>query len=182
MLNHAPIIQGDTVLLRQPIDRDVDDYLQVETHPELVRMYGGTPSDIHPKTRERTLKFVEAIRKNKLEWCVEYNGRFVGQARLMMNEHDNRARYAISLFDPSVWNQGLGTEITQLVLTYAFHELKLHRIDLRVLAYNKRAIACYQKCGFVQEGVEREGALINGVYETDIIMSILDREFTDLLL
>ncbi|AQX54789.1 hypothetical protein BC359_11055 [Priestia flexa] len=102
ILNHALIIQGDTVLLRQPIDRDVDDYLQIETHPELVRMYGGTPSDIQPKTRERALKFVEAIRKNKLEWCVEYNGRFVGQARLVINEHDNRARYAISLFDPSV--------------------------------------------------------------------------------
>ncbi|WP_350019355.1 GNAT family N-acetyltransferase [Priestia flexa] len=181
-MNGVPIIQGEKVILRQPIDRDVDDYLQIETHPDLVRMYGGTSSDIKPKTRERALKFVEAIRKNKLEWCVEHNGRFVGQARLVMNEHDNRARYAVGLFDPSVWNQGLGTEITRLILQYAFHELKLHRIDLRVLAFNKRAIACYQKCGFVQEGVEREGVLINGVYETDIIMSILDREFAGSLL
>ncbi|RPJ99073.1 GNAT family N-acetyltransferase [Priestia endophytica] len=60
----------------------------------------------------------------------------------------------------------MGTEITQLVLDYAFKELRLHRVDLRVLQYNKRAIRCYEKCGFIQEGIEREGAL-----------SILDREY-----
>lgn len=37
-MNDVPIIQGEKVILRQPIDRDVDDYLQIETHPELVRM------------------------------------------------------------------------------------------------------------------------------------------------
>ncbi|MGI2328480.1 GNAT family N-acetyltransferase [Planococcus sp. YIM B11945] len=50
-------------------------------------------------------------------------------------------------------------------------------MDLRVLEFNQRAIKCYEKCGFVQEGVEREGALIEGKYETDIFMSILDREY-----
>lgn len=59
----------------------------------------------------------------------------------------------------------------------AFEELNLHRVDLRVLEYNKRAIKCYEKCGFIKEGVEREGALIEGKYETDVFMSILDREY-----
>ena len=31
----------------------------------------------------------------------------------------------------------------------AFGILGLHRIDLRVLAYNTRAISCYRRCGFV---------------------------------
>jgi ribosomal-protein-alanine N-acetyltransferase len=97
--------------------------------------------------------------------------------RLTVNQLDNRARYAVGLFDPTVWSKGLGTEITQLVLRYSFEELELHRVDLRVLQYNKRAIKCYEKCGFIQEGIEREGALIEGKYETDVFMSILDREF-----
>jgi len=58
--------------------------------------------------------------------------------------------------------------------------LGLHRVDLRVLEYNKRAIACYQKCGFVMEGIEREGALIEDRWESDWIMSILDREYFQL--
>lgn len=173
----APILKGSQVLLRRPIESDVMDYLNVEINEELVRMYGGDRNKIVPKTPEHAERFVESIKKNKYEWCVEFEGRFVGQARLTVNQEDNRARYAVGLFDPSVWGKGMGTNVTALVLRYAFEELCLHRVDLRVLDYNKRAIACYEKCGFVREGIEREGALIEGKYETDVFMSILDREY-----
>jgi RimJ/RimL family protein N-acetyltransferase len=52
-------------------------------------------------------------------------------------------------------------------------------VDLKVLEYNKRAIACFEKCGFIREGVEREGALIEDHWETDAIMSILEQEYKD---
>jgi len=70
--------------------------------------------------------------------------------------------------------------MTQLVLRYAFETLKLHRVDLRVLSYNKRAIRCYEKCGFIIEGYEREGAYIEGQFETDVMMSILEHEYREL--
>ncbi len=46
-----------------------------------------------------------------------------------------------------------------------------------VLASNGRAIACYHKCGFREEGREREAAWVNGAWQDDIIMGVLDREF-----
>ncbi|MEI3604406.1 GNAT family protein [Pseudogracilibacillus sp. SE30717A] len=172
-----PVIKGSKLLLRPPKESDVTDYLNVEVNKELVRMYGGDTTNLSSKTMLDAIHFIEAIQSNKLEWCVEFEGRCVGQARLSVNEEDNRARYAVGLFDPSIWGKGLGTEVTQLVLHYAFTELNLHRVDLRVLQYNKRAIKCYKKCGFIQEGIEREGAFINRKYETDVFMSILDREY-----
>jgi RimJ/RimL family protein N-acetyltransferase len=45
------------------------------------------------------------------------------------------------------------------------------------LEYNRRAIRCYEKCGFIKEGLDREGALIEGQYETDIYMGILKNEY-----
>lgn len=176
-MNEAPSIQGRKILLRQPIEKDVTDFLRVDESEELVRMYGGNTQNIAPKTMQKAHQFIEAIKSNKLEWCVEYDQRLVGQARLTVNEIDNRARYAVGLFDPKIWGMGLGTEITQLVLQYAFEILGLHRVDLRVLQYNQRAISCYKKCGFIKEGLEREGAFIEGKYETDVLMSILDREY-----
>jgi RimJ/RimL family protein N-acetyltransferase len=65
-----------------------------------------------------------------------------------------------------------------LVLGHAFHDLKLHRISIRVLAYNTRAIRSYQKCGFLIEGREREAAFVNGRWHDDIIMGLLEHEFT----
>jgi RimJ/RimL family protein N-acetyltransferase len=112
-----------------------------------------------------------------LEWAVELNGKCVGQARLTVNSDDRRARYAVGIFNTESLGKGIGTEITQLVLKYAFETLKLHRVDLRVLSYNTRAIACYEKCGFVQEGMEREGALIEDKWESDVMMSILEQEY-----
>jgi site-specific DNA recombinase len=54
------------------------------------------------------------------------------------------------------------------------------RVDLRVLAFNKRAIACYEKCGFVREGVVRESVVIGGEWQSDVLMSILEHEYGSL--
>ncbi|CEG27745.1 GNAT family N-acetyltransferase [Bacillus sp. B-jedd] len=176
-MNQSPTIQGESVLLRKPIESDALDFFKCGRNAELVRMYGGDTRNLKPITMDEAKNFIDNILRNKLEWCVEYEGRCVGQARLTVNEADCRARYAVGLFDSSVWGIGLGTEITRLVLQYAFEVLNLHRVDLKVLEYNHRAIACYQKCGFMIEGKEREGALIEGRFETDVMMSILDREY-----
>jgi len=64
-----------------------------------------------------------------------------------------------------------------LVLGYAFDVLHLHRVDLRMLAFNERAIACYEKCGFVKEGIEREGVFVGGEWQSDALMSILEQEY-----
>lgn len=176
-MNRSPTIEGKRVLLRKPKETDILDRYKCGRSKELVRMYGGDTRNIQPFTMDHARQFVERVSANELDWCMEYLGRCIGQARLTVNREDCRARYAIGIFDTSELGKGLGTEVTQLVLKYAFEELKLHRVDLRVLDYNHRAIACYQKCGFVKEGVEREGALIEGTYETDVFLSILDREY-----
>ena len=66
--------------------------------------------------------------------------------------------------------------MTRLVLAYAF-DSGLHRVGLRVLATNERAVRCYTSCGFKLEGRERESARIDGVWQDDLIMGILAREF-----
>lgn len=64
---------------------------------------------------------------------------------LTVTKRDNKARHAIGIFDPNYWALGIGTEVTHLVLDCAFNGLGLHRVDLRVLEYNTRAIRCYEK-------------------------------------
>lgn len=84
---------------------------------------------------------------------------------------------AIGILDPKLLGKGLGSEAIFLLLQHAFAELQLHRIGIRVLAYNQRAIRAYEKCGFVIEGREREAAFVNGAWHDDVMMGLLDREF-----
>lgn len=177
MNNQAPTLETARLLLRRPELGDIQDRLRCGYSKEIERMYGGDTRNLGAFAVHNAVQWYEDMMKNPLEWAVVYEGRCIGQARLSVNRMDQRARYAVGFFDERVLNQGLGTEVTQAMLCFAFERLGLHRVDLRVLAYNQRAIACYEKCGFIREGVEREGALIEGKWESDWIMSILEQEY-----
>jgi len=62
----------------------------------------------------------------------------------------------IGIGDSDYWGKGYGTDAMKIILRYAFEELNLHRVNLTVFDYNKRAIRSYEKCGFKYEGVQRE--------------------------
>ena len=176
-LNQTMVLRGKDVILRGPKEQDIEDILNCGRHAEIVRMYGGDTRDIKPLTRDDAVaKYREAL-SIPLLWIIEVEGHYIGIVRLTVSDQDKRARYAVGIADINKLGKGIGTEVTKLVLGYAFNTLKLHRVDLRVLEYNKGAIACFTKCGLRKEGVEREGALIEDKWETDVMMSILDREF-----
>jgi RimJ/RimL family protein N-acetyltransferase len=111
-------------------------------------------------------------------WIIEGGGRAVGTIRLHhVRETDRSARLAIGIFDPAWRGKGLGTEATRLLLGYAFGELGLHRVELRVLEYNAAGRRAYAKAGFTEEGLERDSAFIGGRFLSDVRMSILEDEY-----
>lgn len=179
-MNQCPRLTGKRIVLRKPVRRDIEDRLKCGRNREIVRMYGGDTRNMTPLTREEAVSWHEKALSNQLEWIIEHEGGCIGQVRLTVDRQDRRARFAVGIFDTSKLGIGLGTEVTQLVLGYAFETLGLHRVDLKVLEYNKRAIRSFEKCGFTKEGVEREGALIEDRWETDLLMSILEHEYDNL--
>ncbi|GAA0362970.1 GNAT family N-acetyltransferase [Bacillus horti] len=176
-MNQAPALHSERLILRKPEEGDIQDRFTCGRSAEVEKMCGRSTIDLQPYTYEEAKHWVERLMSKPLAWSIEYQGRCIGQARLIVNEIDRKARYAVGLFDESILGKGFGTEITQVVLHYAFSTLGLHRVELRVLEYNTRAIACYEKCGFVKEGLEREGALIDEKWFSDWRMSILEQEY-----
>ena len=43
-----------------------------------------------------------------------------------------------------------------------------------MLTSNARAIACHGKCGFVEEGREREAVSVEGGWQDGLVMGLLD--------
>jgi RimJ/RimL family protein N-acetyltransferase len=81
------------------------------------------------------------------------------------------------LFVAGLRGEGLGREVTRLVLAWAFNVLGLHRVELEVLASNSRAIGCYRACGFRQEGIRREAGLYPDGWKDFILMAVLQAEY-----
>ncbi len=141
-------------------------------------MFGGAAATPAAMTEADVEVWYRRFARDPLGWVIEAQGRCVGNTFLhSLDEHDRHATFAIGIFDATLWSQGLGTEATRLVLRHAFDKLRLHRVELRVLEYNARAIACYRKCGFIEEGIEREDALIDGRWYSDLRMGILEHEY-----
>jgi len=173
-----PILTGRSVLLRPPRREDAAARLVLGVHPEIVRMYGGSSSDIRPMTAEAAERWVLGLMKHGYAWIIEA-GSLIGHVRLdHVDLRDRRASLAIGIEDFARLGKGLGTETIRLVQQYAFGELGLHRLTVRVVEYNYRAIRAYEKCGFVVEGREREAAFVDGQWYDDVMMGMLDREYS----
>jgi len=87
------------------------------------------------------------------------------------------AEFGIVIGDKTFWNNGYGTDTVRTVVGLGFGELNLDRIFLRVFDTNPRAIRCYEKAGFVQEGRLRRDNFHNGKYRDTLMMSILRDEW-----
>jgi RimJ/RimL family protein N-acetyltransferase len=158
------------------LTQDIDARFAIGRHREVVEAYGGTFDAFAPFERAHAEAAIRFIRDHGTAWVID-TGQFIGHVRFhSFVPQDKRASLAIGIEDPTYLGKGLGTEAIKLALAYAF-STGLHRISLRVLAKNTRAIACYRKCGFVEEGREREAALIGGSWQDDIIMGVLEDEF-----
>jgi RimJ/RimL family protein N-acetyltransferase len=87
------------------------------------------------------------------------------------------AGLGISLGDPGDRGQGLGTDALEILLDFAFGELRLERVWLDVYDFNRRAMRSYEKAGFTDEGVLRHAVYRRGRYQDLHRMAILRREW-----
>ncbi|MFL4471162.1 GNAT family N-acetyltransferase [Tateyamaria armeniaca] len=174
---HKPVLQGDTVTLRDATPLDVQPRFALGNTPEIHAMFGADPAAVRDITPEAADAWVQSHIDDPHSWIIEANGALIGGIRLYgINYSDQRAQLAIGIIDPKALGKGLGTQAMQLLAAHAFDTMGLHRLGCRVLDFNARAIAAYEKVGFVVEGRERESALIAGEWHDDLILGLLDRD------
>lgn len=174
----VPVLKGQSFVLRPAQASDASSLVGLVRDPTIHRMYGGSAVTLKPPFTEiEAPQWVQGVMDQPCAWVIDA-GAVIGTARLdRIDLQDRRASYAIGIHSPEWLGKGIGTEATTLVLGFAFTTLQLHRISLRVIAYNTRAIRSYEKSGFVVEGREREAGFVDGEWHDDIMMGVLDREF-----
>ena len=175
-----PVLHGERVLLRGPRDSDIEDRLRHPIDPAEEDGYGSAWRREWDGRRYHTREHLAAARRpepGEYRWAVEHDGCCIGSAGLRVDAGQHRATYSVGLFIAALRGQGLGREITRLVVAWGFGGLGLHRIELEVLAFNTRAIRCYLACGFRQEGVRREAELYPDGRKDLISMGLLRSEY-----
>jgi RimJ/RimL family protein N-acetyltransferase len=100
--------------------------------------------------------------------------KLVGSCQLRDIDRVHRtAELQIRIGEQSARGRGWGTQAVRLLMRFAFDDLNLQRVGLRVFATNHRAIRAYEKAGFVREGTLRRAAHIDGAYVDVVVMGLL---------
>lgn len=175
-----PTLKDGHITLRAPRDTDAAARFKLGNTAEIHHMFGADPMQVAPITKAHATAWLYAQQSEPLAWVITYRRRVIGALRLhSLDHHDRRASLAIGILDPKLLGKGIGTTAIRLIARHAFGPLALHRLVLRVIDYNTRAIAAYKKVGFKIEGVEREAARVADTWHDDVIMGLLASDFRD---
>jgi RimJ/RimL family protein N-acetyltransferase len=72
----------------------------------------------------------------------------------------------------NLWGQGVGRHMMRVGLDWA-RKAGLRKINLKVRFDNTRAIALYESFGFVEEGRQARGYLVDGEFFDDLCMGLV---------
>src|SRR5690625_172592 len=174
------LFESSRLKLRKMTLEDADLYHKWRNDLEV--MYSTNPSlDVYPM--ETTRKFVEQVilgSHNAKSYIIveKENERSIGVVSLTNIDYKNRnAECIIDIGETEYWGKGFGSEALKLLLDYAFYEMNLHRVSLRVFSFNDRAIRMYTKLGFQEEGNSRQSLFRDGKWHDIIYMGILQNEY-----
>ncbi|HUT80313.1 MAG TPA: GNAT family protein [Candidatus Bathyarchaeia archaeon] len=175
------MFEGNLVRLRSLELTDLDPMMEHWNDLDF-RQFCGRAT---PDSREDREEFIRNSWKLRQEgkiyiFAIEEKNtkKFLGQTNLnVINKIARSADLGIFIFNKEEWNKGFGSDAMKILLKFGFDNLNLHRIELSVYPYNERAIHVYKKIGFTIYGRKRHSRFMNGQFQDEILMDILEDEW-----
>lgn len=136
----------------------------------------------YPTTLEDLQRYYQQIKADRnavhCAICLKEDGRHIGNIKLDKIDWISRvAEFGILIGEKNFWGRGYGSEATYLISRHGFEQLNLRRITIYLTEDNHGALRCYEKVGYVREGLLRERVFLNGSYRNTVCMGQLKKEF-----
>jgi RimJ/RimL family protein N-acetyltransferase len=137
---------------------------------------GYASADEFPYTVEQEAELVAkyAVSDTHLFLVAEADGEIIGMAECHGGQRGLRFTAELGLSVRQGWRRrGVGTALMQYMIGWARANPHVHRLELQVYPDNARAIALYEKLGFVHEGTRRQAFYKAGAFLDLMMMSIV---------
>lgn len=172
-------LETDHVTLRPATEDDIS-FLRANQNDHRVRAtrHAHLPAD--DDWARRRLGGTMGQKNDSIGLLVCAEGTAVGFVRLV-REHpwvhvtrDGELGYWIT---PDEWGNGYATAAAECMVEYAFAELGLHRVTASTFDTNEAPKRVLEKLGFVEEGVSRKAAYVDGEWCDVIRFGLLENEW-----
>ena len=159
-----PIV-GDKVLLRAPTSKDCAEFIALNRASR--HFHRGLVSP--PTTLEQ---FAAFLKRSDTETsicvfiCLVTDGSIIGAMSLSQIFRGGFQNAYLGYYvGASYANQGYMTQALELLLRYAFKQLKLHRLEANIQPHNVASIALVKRSGFRKEGFSPRYLKISGRWQ-----------------
>ena len=174
-----PVLTGASVTLRELHASDAPSLFALLTAEEVSRFISPPPA-----TLQGFEKFIAWTLRQRTAgtyacFAVTLRGSDTAIGIFQLRELDpgfGTAEWGFAIGSP-YWGTGVFREGAELMVTFAFDAVGVHRLEARAAVRNGRGNAALRKLGAVQEGRLRQSFLKNGEYHDQALWTILDEDW-----
>lgn len=172
----APVLEGKSLVLRQPEVADLPYLVRFANDPEL----RGWLRFHRPMSEDEESRWLRALEpSDDLVWLMVPHGAPGPVGSIGLHDWDRVAAHAelgLGILRPTDRGKGMGEEACRLVLRHGFEELRLERVFLHVYTDNP-AVRLYERLGFRVEGTLRRHGWKRGAWRDQHVMGLLRGEW-----
>ncbi|UVW29617.1 GNAT family N-acetyltransferase [Massilia sp. H6] len=161
----TPILTTDRLTLRPLTMDDAPDLFAVFSDPAVVRYWSAEPWISLADAHEAIAHALGAYRDgDEVRFGVELaeTGELIGTVNLHHVFPQNRRCEVGYALASRCWGKGYACEALGAALDYAFHELRLNRIEADIDPRNAASSAVLERMGFRKEGYMPERWFVHG--------------------
>jgi RimJ/RimL family protein N-acetyltransferase len=138
-------LMGEKVIVRPMVREDVKKMENWRPFTDPLDSLWNLPQ----RSSDDYIRFQAQANDPSRRWYAveDLTGRLIGRLSLRQISRRKSARLGVTLGADYV-GQGYGTDALRTFLVYYFQEMGFETLYLDVAAPNKRALRCYEKCGF----------------------------------
>jgi RimJ/RimL family protein N-acetyltransferase len=177
------VIETERLILRPMALTDVDDLLEYQSHPEIVR-YIPWPE----RTREQVIEAAEkTIATGKFDLQEEGDyivlvwetkiGQVIGQSNMGLRSKRDSCADIGWVTHKGFQRNGYAFEATYALMKYAFENFPLHRLIADIDTRNPESAAMAEKLGMRREGEFKDSEFFKGDWCSMWLYAILKSEF-----
>lgn len=116
--------------------------------------------------------------KEMMSGGIWLNGEYVGAIGVVVYEWHNQMLELGYWLSADQQGKGIITKVVTAMIDHAFNDLGLNRVEIHCADGNLRSRAIPERLGFHQDGVMRQGGLLNGKFVDKVIYSMLADEWS----
>jgi len=174
-----PVLTGAQVVLRELRASDATSLFTLLTTEEVSRFISPPPTTVDGF--ERFIAWAHRQRRAGSYACfavtLANDDTAIGIFQLRELEPGfGTAEWGFAIGSP-YWGTGVFQEGAELLVSFAFDAVGVHRLEARAAVRNGRGNGALRKIGAVQEGLLRKSFLKNGEYLDQTLWTILDEDW-----